>query len=151
MVLTRRNFYDYIVFYYNVDKLFFILKKAGKDPWLALIPFYNSYLIGYIASGKCFLSILFSFRLLMFSSVVFYVLGLFIGGYVGSTVIFYFGVFLCFMLPILSMAITAIVNLKLAQKFNKGPLFGIALAILPFVFYPILAFGKSEYKSTDDK
>jgi hypothetical protein len=34
---------------------------------------------------------------------------------------------------------------QLAKVFGKGTGFGFGLLLLPFIFYPILAFGKSEY------
>jgi hypothetical protein len=36
--------------------------------------------------------------------------------------------------------------LELAQKFGKGFWFALGLVILPFIFFPILAFGKSQYQ-----
>ena len=36
-------------------------------------------------------------------------------------------------------------NIKLAQSFGKGSGFGVGLALLPYVFYPILAWGSAEY------
>ena len=38
-----------------------------------------------------------------------------------------------------------LVYLDLARTFGKDPLFGVALFFLPFVFFPILAFGESQY------
>lgn len=40
----------------------------------------------------------------------------------------------------------AYVCLGLAQRFGKSTLFGLGLLFLPFVFYPILAFGSATYR-----
>ena len=34
----------------------------------------------------------------------------------------------------------------IARQFGKGHLFGLGLLLLPFVFFPILGFGKARYK-----
>jgi hypothetical protein len=39
--------------------------------------------------------------------------------------------------------------LELAKYFNKSTLFGLGLAFLPFVFFPVLAFGPAEYISIE--
>jgi hypothetical protein len=36
-------------------------------------------------------------------------------------------------------------SIKLAHSFGKGTGFGIGLALLPVVFYPILAWGSAQY------
>ncbi|WP_278321357.1 DUF5684 domain-containing protein [Lacrimispora amygdalina] len=33
----------------------------------------------------------------------------------------------------------------MANSFGKGKMFGLGLIFLPFIFYPILAFGSSKY------
>jgi hypothetical protein len=35
----------------------------------------------------------------------------------------------------------------IAKRFGKHALFGLGLLVLPFVFYPILAFGKAQYRA----
>lgn len=39
-----------------------------------------------------------------------------------------------------------VISIMTAKNFNKSFMFGIGLIILPFIFYPILGFGHSEYK-----
>jgi len=36
--------------------------------------------------------------------------------------------------------------LSLAKKFGRSELFGVGLLLLPMIFYPVLAFGGSEYE-----
>jgi len=35
----------------------------------------------------------------------------------------------------------------IARRFGKGGLFAVGLIFLPFVFYPILAFGSASYSA----
>lgn len=46
---------------------------------------------------------------------------------------------------VLSLLVWISVSLGLAKKFGKGTWFGIGLILLPFIFYPILAWGKAKY------
>jgi hypothetical protein len=46
---------------------------------------------------------------------------------------------------ILSLLIRISVNLGLAKRFGKGTWFGVGLILLPFIFYPIVAWGKAKY------
>lgn len=41
-----------------------------------------------------------------------------------------------------------LVYIDLAKNFGKGTGFGIGLVFLPFIFFPILAFGEAEYQGT---
>ena len=40
---------------------------------------------------------------------------------------------------------------KIGEVFNVGSMFKIGLAVLPFMFFPLLAFGDYKYKATDEK
>lgn len=54
--------------------------------------------------------------------------------------------FLLMFVPVVSIIIMILVHIALAARFNKGALFGLGLAFLGFIFYPILAFDKSTYE-----
>ena len=41
------------------------------------------------------------------------------------------------------------VPFDIARRFGKRYLFGLGLLMLPYVFYPILAFGDSQYQAGD--
>ena len=43
-----------------------------------------------------------------------------------------------------------LVGINLAKKFNKSTGFAIGLILLPIIFYPILAFGKSQYEGVSN-
>jgi len=46
---------------------------------------------------------------------------------------------------ILSLLVWISVSLGLAKKFGKWTWFAVGLILLPFIFYPILAWGKAKY------
>ena len=50
-----------------------------------------------------------------------------------------------FFIPCVGVIFTFIVMIALAEAFGKGVLFGIGLALLGFIFFPILGFGDAEY------
>ena len=49
------------------------------------------------------------------------------------------------MLPYVSVVFQIIVAIEMAKSFGKGAGFGVGMAFLPFVFYPMLGFGDAEY------
>ncbi|NUO64857.1 MAG: signal peptidase I [Gemmatimonadaceae bacterium] len=49
---------------------------------------------------------------------------------------------LAFIIPVLNIVAAFIVAFGVAARFRRGQGFGIGLALLPFIFYPILAFGE---------
>jgi uncharacterized membrane protein YoaK (UPF0700 family) len=50
-----------------------------------------------------------------------------------------------FLIPIVSIVAAIIISIDVAKNFGKGTGFGIGLALLGFIFYPILGFGDAEY------
>jgi hypothetical protein len=50
-----------------------------------------------------------------------------------------------FFIPIVNFVIAIIVSIEVAKKFGKGTGFGLGLAFLGFIFYPILGFGDAKY------
>lgn len=47
--------------------------------------------------------------------------------------------------PIANLVIMIIVGIEVAKAFGKGTGFGVGLALLSFVFYPLLGFGDAVY------
>ena len=45
--------------------------------------------------------------------------------------------------------LTLVATVKLAQRFGKGIGFGIGMIVLPFIFLPILGYGKAQYQTND--
>ena len=50
------------------------------------------------------------------------------------------------LIPIVSIIVAIIVSLDVAKAFGKSTAFGIGLALLSPIFYPILGFGKAQYQ-----
>ena len=93
-----------------------IFVKAGKPGWAALVPVYNIIVLLEIVGRPAW------WVLLFFLSVIPFV------GWIGS------------------MIVGVIVMIDLAKSFGKDTGFAILLILLPIVGYPMLAFGKDEYK-----
>ena len=49
-------------------------------------------------------------------------------------------------IPLVNLVVGIIVSIDVAKNFGKGPGFGIGLALLGFIFYPILGFGSAQYR-----
>ena len=52
---------------------------------------------------------------------------------------------LLFFIPLVNFIFAIIVSIDVAKNFGKGTGFGIGLAFLGFIFYPILGFGDAQY------
>jgi hypothetical protein len=50
------------------------------------------------------------------------------------------------LIPLVGVAIMLFAMLSLAKKFGRSELFGAGLLLLPMIFFPLLAFGGSEYE-----
>lgn len=110
-----------------------VFKKAGKNGWEAIIPYYSTWTLVEISGCKWWfflivlISGLFTFNITIdindTSSVSYNPLE-----FIGS-ILNLFGMFM--------------INYNIAKKFNKDLGYAIGLTLLPFVFYSILGFGKS--------
>lgn len=49
------------------------------------------------------------------------------------------------LIPFVNFIIIIILSIDIAKAFGKGAGFGIGLLLLPFIFYPVLAFGSAQY------
>ncbi len=52
---------------------------------------------------------------------------------------------LLFLLPCVNFVAAVMISLDIARKFGKDTLYGIGLAFLPFIFFPMLGFGDAQY------
>lgn len=101
----------------TVASLWRVFTKAGKPGWAAIIPFYNIIILLDIINKPRWWLLLF----ILFSFL----------DQAGS---------------ILSVILGIYVMYKLAETFGKGALFTAGLYVLPFIFFPILAWGDAQYK-----
>ena len=53
--------------------------------------------------------------------------------------------FILFIIPVVNFIIAIMVGLSLAAKFGKGAGYGLGLALLSPIFYPILGFSDAQY------
>ena len=110
-----------------------VLKKAGEKGWKSLIPFYNLFLSHHIAGMSHVWFIIeaitwvaeFLFELFSFP----------------EPVVFWFGI----ATGIFTLVSELIHVIKMCNCFGKGTGFKIGMALIPEVFFMILAFGKAEY------
>lgn len=54
-------------------------------------------------------------------------------------------VMLLLFIPLVNIVVVIMLSVYIAQNFNKSVGFGIGLAFLGFIFYPILGFGDAVY------
>jgi hypothetical protein len=52
---------------------------------------------------------------------------------------------LLFFIPFVNFIISIIVSIDVAKRFGKGTGFALGLVFLPFIFYPMLAWGDASY------
>ena len=50
------------------------------------------------------------------------------------------------LIPIVSLVVAIIISIDMAKSFGKGTGYGIGLALLGFIFYPMLGFGDAKYQ-----
>jgi len=50
------------------------------------------------------------------------------------------------LIPLVNIVIAILVAIAIAKNFGKSAGFGIGLAFLPFIFYPVLAWGDAQYQ-----
>ena len=53
---------------------------------------------------------------------------------------------LLLLIPLVNLIVWFIMSLDLAHSFGKSAGYGVGLALLPFIFHPMLAFGSSTYR-----
>lgn len=118
-----------------------IYKKAGQPGWYALVPLLNGYKKSRIAGRSNWVMLRNVLAIDVFLMLS-WLLAQFITGDIGelSVVLFFIEAVVFFVI-----GCVAWVESEVADAFGKGFWFAIGLALLPFVFYPMLAFGKSEY------
>ena len=110
-------------------------KKAGKKGWEAIIPFYNQWVL--VKISGC---VWWFFIIIIFSSLMTYKFTYNFNDNITLSINSFDSIF-----TLISLFTLYLVNYNISKKFNKDYLFAIGLTFLPFIFYPILGLGKSEY------
>ncbi|MFO1519515.1 MAG: DUF5684 domain-containing protein [bacterium] len=57
--------------------------------------------------------------------------------------------FFLMFIPLIGMIVSVIATVDFAKNFGKNNWFAVGLIVLPFVFFPILAFGKARYEGEE--
>jgi len=53
---------------------------------------------------------------------------------------------LLMIIPLVNIVIAIILAIEVAKKFGQSSGFGLGLAFLPFIFYPVLGYGSARYQ-----
>lgn len=53
--------------------------------------------------------------------------------------------FILTLVPCIQIVALIVLCIDVAKNFGKGPGFGVGLALLPFIFFPILGFSNAQY------
>ena len=56
--------------------------------------------------------------------------------------------FILLLIPLVDIVVGIIMSIDITRNFGKGVVFGLGLAFLGFIFYPILGFGNARYQAT---
>jgi len=51
------------------------------------------------------------------------------------------------LIPVVNLVVAILVMIEVAKRFGKGAGFGVGLALLGFIFFPILGFGDAQYQA----
>ena len=111
-----------------------LFKKAGKNGWEAIIPYYNSWTLNEISGAHWIWWIV-----LIIAGAGF---GNGISGNISNIIKTSAIASMCGAATILA---NLVISINIAKKFGKGTGFGVLCALLPIVGYPILAFGSAKY------
>ncbi|MDP3772691.1 MAG: DUF5684 domain-containing protein [Gemmatimonadales bacterium] len=55
---------------------------------------------------------------------------------------------LLLLIPVVNLIVGILVSIAVAERFGKGTGFGVGLALLGFIFFPILGFGDAQYRAS---
>lgn len=105
---------------------FKMYKKAGVEGWKCLIPYYNTWTeCSFVGLNTNWVWILLGTTL--------------ISGFFEDAAIISLAV------AIITLYFNVLLSVSVAQSFGKDTGFAVGLILLPFVFYPIIGFGKAQY------
>lgn len=117
-----------------------IYQKAGEPGWKALIPVYNIYTLFQFAwEVRCFW-LLIIMTLLCYAAVFPAVL-------LESIVL----AVIAGILALIILVLVLKVFYRLSRAFGHGTGYMLGMLLLPVIFIPVLAFGKSDYKSPSNR
>ncbi len=120
-----------------------LFEKCHRKGWECLVPFYNTYVLCKISGAKMMWG-----YISMSTIIVMNIISAFMevtdkqfNNELG-TLISIGGIILLLAVLIVSLVASFIINKNLAERFGEGTSYGVALTLLPFIFFPIFAFSK---------
>lgn len=102
-----------------------VFKKAGKNGWEAIIPYYNTWTL--VEISGC---VWWFFLIVIITSI---------------TSIVFSNNIINFINYIANIVVMYLINYNIAKKFGKDYGYAIGLTLIPFVFYPMLGFGNDKF------
>jgi ribosomal protein S27E len=103
----------FIIGIIQLISMWIVFDKAGQPGWAAIVPFYNMWVLAEVGDKP---------------------------GWMGLSLYF------CNVIPVVGFLLYWVLWISIcigvAQTFERGIGFGIGLSLLPFIFYPILAFSR---------
>lgn len=122
-----------------------VFEKAGKPGWSAIIPFYNNWVLFEISGVNPV------FSLFNLGGSVLSFLGNFVNAFTnygdsynyGAGMIVLLFSLSCIVLNVTFIVFTVIACINLAKCFKKSTAYGVGLAFLGVVFFPMLGFEKN--------
>ena len=112
-----------IILVLMIVSMWIIFSKAGKPGWAAIIPIYNIIVFVQVAQkGWGWILVFLLSWVLMFIPILGWII-----------------------YPILMLVAMIIVYHGISTSFGQGGGFTVGLVLLPFIFFPILAFGNAKW------
>lgn len=133
-----------------------IFKKLGMPGWKGIIPFYSDYMLfKTVWKTKPFWVTVIAAGVYLFASIISSIILIIVlaansssgsSSAVTAAIVVFFIVLglLTLAVSVIAIVITVKLNFRLAKEFGKGTGFALGLSFISVVFYPILAFGKSQ-------
>lgn len=108
-----------------------IFTKAGKPGWAAIVPIYNSYVIVQVARLPIY------YFILVLIPTLLNIAGVEVPS-PGDSII-----------GLVSFVVWSSISYNLAKQFGKSIGYAVGLIFLPFIFFPMLAFGDAVYQQEE--
>lgn len=113
-----------------------VFEKAGKPGWAVLVPFYNAWTLAEVGDQSGWWGLVMTLSIIRYDDLN-------ANNRTLENLVFLF--------TLIGIAIYFKISLNVAKNFNQSNSFGIFLALIPIVGYPMLAFGPAPFKTTRNR
>jgi hypothetical protein len=124
------------LFFLFVIGAYKVFEKAGRPGWAIFIPIYNLWTLADIGDKPGWWGLVTVLAIIRYNDLN-----------RNSAILNDF----VNLFTLVGLVLYVIISLNVAKNFNRTNSFGVFLVIVPFVGYPMLAFGPSPYKTTRNK